>query len=961
MADQIIQCERCQRKYQVPQHLAGKAFHCKNCDHVVLIPDLPKTHVEEYQELEEPPAPIRRETRRSIASEVPVQPDRSRRHLRERREEAVDRQQASGGLWHVVVGAGSAVVTVLVILGIQSLWRGPERIEVASGQTVSAETIAPEGAAGNSTEPEISQNSVEPLENTSTGTPSSSGSVQPTATQVPPTSTASGTSPSFVGTPAIVAPAAFAPPATSADRNDSGSSNSVPQPVETAVAGGSGTEPRTASSSSGSINSRSPNSTTAASANSGVSEADKPGRYGKSKYSIQIPDGFVLEDVKDDPDEFQAEWRTVDTSIDKLARLEFSLRINPALVAGSRPPLYAEGGVFLGSGEMYIATGGKLETLELGSTIFFKLTYPKGAGEKNKWVMMAHFDGARVKFEGHSSAPAPDSLLNEIVATFSSTNTKFVTPSRPSGVGFDGAEMSSATGFSPAAGTPESTGSGAVASATNTGAPAAADEWGGSGGGRIIRLKRPPGVAAPLAFSGTPPRFILNGGEVLNAVTGDLVVTLPAELEDGGSAISSDGKRVAHFADDFGHEVAVIQIYSCDSPETPPVRIENPEGTWRIGAMRFLDANRLIVHTQSDGWIVWDSTTGKKLTTIEGGSPSDAGLTFSHDGRYMAVADHRTVLVYDTSRGRVAARMARNHNGRDLNLFSCSGLAFSPDMQELAGLFSDGQFVVWSNKGEIILEEILSDIERSMGRDMSAVFYLPDKSGWFLNGKTLLDRKTMTFLWEINEVAWHDGVSSVLDQNTVMTTSNDGGDLDLVFLTIPWEKIRAAQGEMTQDAKPLLTRGGAVSLEVQMGEVRFADSGQTQASIIDGFKQRLTLNEVSIAENQPVKLIVSYSEASGGQKTVRNMFGRLGGGTAETVVEDTEITVNVEMRVEGRSEPIWKREIKEEIDLIVDAELNPQAFRNNNFTRALQSIQRLNIPTRINNNGDSALPVRTSL
>jgi hypothetical protein len=110
-----------------------------------------------------------------------------------------------------------------------------------------------------------------------------------------------------------------------------------------------------------------------------------------------------------------------------------------------------------------------------------------------------------------------------------------------------------------------------------------------------------------------------------------------------------------------------------------------------------------------------------------------------------------------------------------------------------------------------------------------------------------------------------------------------------------------------------------------------------------------------------VKLIVSYSEASGGQKTVRNMFGRLGGGTAETVVEDTEITVNVEMRVEGRSEPIWKREIKEEIDLIVDAELNPQAFRNNNFTRALQSIQRLNIPTRINNNGDSALPVRTSL
>ena len=378
--------------------------------------------------------------------------------------------------------------------------------------------------------------------------------------------------------------------------------------------------------------------------------------------------------------------------------------------------------------------------------------------------------------------------------------------------------------------------------------------------------------------------------------------------------------------------------------------------------MQFIDDKRLIMHTQSDGWIVWDAISGKKLTTFEGDGPNSAGVALSTDGKYMAVTDHNSVLVYDTQRGKVAARMATVHNGKELNLFWCSGIAFSPDMSELAGLFSDGQFVVWSNKGEILVEEVLHGVSSGVGQDSPNVFYLPDKSGWFIDGNKLLDRKTMSFVWEIDKVRWHDTYSCVMDQNTVMTTADNIAGVDLMFLEIPWEKIRAGIEKMQPDAEPILTRGGSVSVQCNVGEVRFADAAQTKSTIMESFKTRLAQNELSIAENQAVSIVIEYAEKAGGQKRIRGFFGRVSAEATETVVEDTVITLNVEMRVAGRAEPIWKDQLESASGLIIDAEeLTPQAFRNENFERVRSGIARMTFPTRISKDENSALPVKTSL
>lgn len=951
MADQIIECERCQRKYRVPGQLSGNAFRCRNCDHVIPIPDLTEKSPVRPGAFEEEPVPVQRESR-TVRSEH----RRPRRQLV--REHLHTDPQSTGWVWHGLVALASAIITLFVVLGVQSLWRGTPSQEISTAKSESRpqpdshQTFSESRA--DRTDSVASQNSH--------GSVVKSNDALPVQTPTPVTSSSSvasiGATPSFIGTPAIVAPIAATPlipaPAVSAAQGTGSDSETVvmaPSGSQSGNAGG-------ASSRNGGV--PQPLAESGRTSQSALaSETDKPGRYGKSGYSVEIPAGFVLEDVADEEGRFEAEWRAVDTSFDKQARLTFGLRFDPAVVAGSRPPVYAQGGVFIGGGgEMYIATGGRLENVSIGNATFFKLIYPQNPGEKkNKWVMMCHFDGVRVKFEGNSSAPAPDKLLASIAATFSSIDKNFSIPGLSAGTGFGAPQTASTSATSPSS-APKIPSEKSESLAT---AAMGEVQWGGSGGGRIIRLKESPGGSNSPAFSGSPPRFILDQREVMDAVTGNRIVELPSELEDGGRAISSDGKRVAHYADDHGHEVPVIQIYSCENPEAPPVRIENSEGTWRIGAMRFLDGNRLIVHTQSDGWIVWDSTTGKKLTTMEGPSPNGGGLTFSNDGKYMAVADHSSVMVFDTSRGRVIARMARVHKGRELNLFWCSGLAFSPDMQELAGLFSDGQFIVWSNKGEVVLEEILSGVGRGTGRNTSTVFYLPDKSGWFIDGNRLLDRQSMSFLWEIENAAWHDAYCAVLDQNTVMTTSGRGFGEELAFVEIPWEAIKAGQAKLDPGVKPLLTRGGSLSLQCNVAEVRFADPTQTRSSLTDAFQQRLALSEVSIAENQPVTMIVTYAEKSGGAKTVRSMLGRFGAGGSETVVEDTTITVSIEMRVEGRSEPIWKQEINEEIGLIVNADLTPQAFRNENFENVIQSIDRLNFPTRISGDGDSALPVRTSL
>lgn len=917
MADLFIECERCRRKYQVPSQHAGKAIRCRNCDHVIPIPRIPDSRpVVAQQAMPDVEEDVEEDDTETFEEQRPAR-ESSGASLRERRKERrsriletqAAREETTARWMHPIVGACSALMTVLVILGIQFL-AGRSRINdqslagMDSGavQTVSRTSEA-KTSADTASEPVINSDLA-----ASANLPVQGG--------IPPVSP-------WKGDPAS---------AGSSTGAGSSSSSALPQPAQS-----------TPAATSGNIASRS-------GASSPANSVGGKQRFGKLNYSIELPGGFVQESVSEEEGIFTAVWRSSDMSFDKNARLTFSIRTDSTIVAGSRPPLYNKGGLFAG-GEMYIIGGSTIDTVSLGGLEFYKLTYPQDPEKQAiKWIMMCHFDGVRVKLAGESGGPVPDEQLLAIAATFSSSDRNFQQPKPPTAKGFGNAAVASATesGSGAAEG---SNGTEPGSSAPKMGeGPGSETEtgWGGSGGGRLLPIDTPPGSTRTVSFSGPSPKFILNRRKVLNSLTGDLVAELPPELEDGVSRISPDGRKVAHHAG--GHDgVAVINVYSCETPDAAPVRIENPDGTWRINNMAFLDANHLIIH--AGNWIIWDSTTGRRLKTMEGSSPNDAGFALGDNGKYMAVADHSSVIVYDTAKAQVVAKMASAGNGRDLDLFNCYGLAFSPDMKELAGLFGGGQFVLWSNKGEILAEEILSEIS-SVGTAYSAVSCLPDNSGWFLCGSKLLDRKSMNIIWEIDGRLHWDTYSAVMDQNTVMTSTTR--EDALIFVTIPWEKIRAAQASQDPAAKPLLTRGGSVSVECKMGEVRFADPTQTKTAIMEAITKRLAASELSIADNQPVKLVVNYAEKDEGMKNIRS-------GGSVTPVSDTSISITMELRVEGQEKPLWQDSSHSSTGFIVRTELTPQAFRNENFDSIISGMRALNFPTKISSDGNSSLPIRTSL
>lgn len=486
-----------------------------------------------------------------------------------------------------------------------------------------------------------------------------------------------------------------------------------------------------------------------------------------------------------------------------------------------------------------------------------------------------------------------------------------------------------------------------------------------AGGLRSILLKQPPGIVAEPAFSSYPPRFVQSGQSILDIASGQKVADLPTDFTRGRNALSSDGKRVAHFNDPFGFDVTEITIYSSGNQNVPPVKIKNPDGTWRIDWMQFADDRRLIIHAGSGQWIVWDSVSGQKLISFQSDQPNNSGFTLSTDGQLLAVAGSKDVQVYSTQSGNRTATMNMAQNGKRIEMSVCIGLAFAPDLSELAGVFLGGQLFVWSSEGNILIAESVSELREDRSAKARNVSYLPDKSGWFVSGNRLLDRKTMVVVWEIENVAPLDMHSCVMDQNTVMTTENRPIDQKLVFPEIPWQKIHAGLKDLEPAGEPILKSGGTVSMQCHVGSVRFADVAQTKNSVVEMLGIGLEKVGLSVAENQPVSLVLEYAENAGDHQRRGEQANRLSPNIRLSPVEDTVITVSVEMRVAGRAEPIWRKEIREDTEIIENLDVQTaEAVRRKVFSRALDRIRDMGYPASVPNDKKrtgGALPVRTRL
>jgi len=73
---------------------------------------------------------------------------------------------------------------------------------------------------------------------------------------------------------------------------------------------------------------------------------------------------------------------------------------------------------------------------------------------------------------------------------------------------------------------------------------------------------------------------------------------------------------------------------------------------------------------------IWDARTGRDLLTIKNLAEISWGLSFSADGRRLAVGDRNCVRIFDTTQG-VELLALKGHTGR------ITHVEFSPDGQRL--------------------------------------------------------------------------------------------------------------------------------------------------------------------------------------------------------------------------------------------------------------------------------------
>ncbi|MCA9059128.1 MAG: hypothetical protein KDA85_11535 [Planctomycetaceae bacterium] len=493
-------------------------------------------------------------------------------------------------------------------------------------------------------------------------------------------------------------------------------------------------------------------------------------------------------------------------------------------------------------------------------------------------------------------------------------------------------------------------------------AAAGAVDW-GQGGGRIFPLRD--GHRSGVEYIGYPLQYLRTDHSVWDIQTGDLVFDLPVVAEGSAIRISPELGyfAVAEKGEAKGPWLQRISIYPVKDPNQLVMEIDLSPGDGYptdIDYFYFSSENQLVavVDGREDVIVRCDIQQKKQLRPIPYSTTGTSCFAVSNDGKYLAIGDWNGVGVVDSERGRLVARMATPRDARSLHP---GGLAFSPDSSELAAVCRDNRFLVWSSRGEVVIDHVTVE-ELGVGFS-GAVSWLPDGRGWMLNNSLLVLRDGMIAVWQVAGPSFYDFPCAVLDADHVLLPHGLGHDGELGAVEIPWGQINEAMDAVNPQANPLLFPGQDVRLDVQVQSVRFADANQVSGQIRNVLFERLRRADLTVREQAPVTIRVQYSEQAGAQRRVGGPFGfgspRDGGPDRVT---DTEITCTVEIISQGEAAPIWSRTLSCEAGMIIHADqVNDQTVRQDSAETMMRQLEHISIPTRVGADPNQRLPVQTNM
>ena len=173
------------------------------------------------------------------------------------------------------------------------------------------------------------------------------------------------------------------------------------------------------------------------------------------------------------------------------------------------------------------------------------------------------------------------------------------------------------------------------------------------------------------------------GVDLLDAQTGERKLSLSGHTDVVRSlAFSSDGEKLAS-ASEWGEEKAVL-LWNARTGKLLRKLTGYDHG---IHTLVFSpDGNTLVGGARDGTFRVWDPNTGQNTTTIREWSDS---LTYSPDGRKIAIAQGRDILLLNPNTGVLQQKFSGHTNGSH-------SLVFSSDSNTLVSSSWDGTIRFWN-------------------------------------------------------------------------------------------------------------------------------------------------------------------------------------------------------------------------------------------------------------------------
>lgn len=446
-----------------------------------------------------------------------------------------------------------------------------------------------------------------------------------------------------------------------------------------------------------------------------------------------------------------------------------------------------------------------------------------------------------------------------------------------------------------------------------------------------------------VSTAGSPSSHIAVDGTIYELATGHAHGLFDV-TRARATAVSPDGNWFAIATTGTNGEFGIL-LHPARNGSLPPVRLGLDVSAERLGVMMFLPDNRLLVQSKlvvGSKVSLWE-TSGTKAGEFETSSFESDSCALSPDGTQFALVSALSVDVYEIETGSRVAMMAAVETGFPTSM--CSGLAYSPDGLELAALLHMDRFVVWRVEGgEVQLEHTLAERVTEQKTFDAGVQWLPDGSGWLLNGSILLLSDPVCVVWKA-EPARARGY--VVDQNNILVRDQTAAGAVLAPIALPWDEIGRLKEVLRS---PLLGPGREISVRLESK----SQDPNAETVLTDALEARCEAVGFLVTTDASVRLIMEYSE----RPVTRTLLaGDESLDEKDQVVRSTELMCRLRLEHRASGTTLWSRDLRTDGGPPPLGVTTAKALHIRAIESLLVQIENLNLPSYVPDRSVHELPL----